>query len=54
VQHYLIAAGSAAEVKASLWLARVWGFVEEAVAGKSEALLARVQAMLWRLTQGRR
>jgi len=53
IQHHLIAAGSAAEVKATLGLARVWGFVDGAVAEKPEALLVRVQAMLWRLSQGR-
>ena len=53
IQHYRIAAGSAAEAKAALGVARVWGFVETAVSEKPEALLLRVQAMLWRLTQGR-
>ena len=53
IQHYRIAAGSAAEVKSALGLARVWGFVDGSVAEKPEALLVRVQAMLWRLTQGR-
>ena len=52
-QHYRIAAGSAAEVKAALGVARAWGFVDGAVAGQPEALLDRVLAMLWRLTQGR-
>ena len=53
IQHYRIAAGSAAEVKAALGLARAWGFVDEAAAEGPEGLVARVQAMLWRLTQGR-
>jgi four helix bundle protein len=53
IQHYRIAAGSAAEAKSALGLARVWGFVDGAGAEKPEALLVRVQAMLWRLTQGR-
>ena len=53
VQHYRIAAGSAAETMSALRLARAWGFVDEAVARGPEALLVRVQAMLWRLTQGR-
>ena len=53
VQHYRIAAGSAAEAKAALELGRVWGFVEAAAAEGPEGLLVRVQAMLWRLTQGR-
>ena len=53
IQHYRIAAGSAAEVKAALGLARAWGFVDDSAAARPEGLLARVQAMLWRLTQGR-
>jgi four helix bundle protein len=53
VQHYRIAAGSAAEVRAALGLARAWGFVEGRMTQEPETLLARVQAMLWRLTQGR-
>ena len=53
IQHYRIAAGSAAEVKAALGLARAWGFVNGAEAAGPAALLDRVQAMLWRLTQGR-
>jgi four helix bundle protein len=53
IQHYRIAAGSAAEAKAALGLARVWGFVEASAAQVPEGLLVRVQAMLWRLTQGR-
>ena len=52
-QHfYRIAAGSAAEVRAALAVARAWGNLEP-VAGV-EALLDRVLAMLWRLTHGRR
>jgi len=53
-QHYRIAAGSAAEAKAALELARVWSFVDGSITRNPEALLVRVQAMLWRLTQGRR
>jgi len=53
IQHYRIAAGSAAEAKAALKLARVWGFVDEPATQRPEALLVRVLAMLWRLTQGR-
>ena len=53
IQHYRIAAGSAAEAKAALELARVWGFVAAPLTRGPEALLLRVQAMLWRLTQGR-
>jgi four helix bundle protein len=54
VQHYRIAAGSAAEAKSALGLARVWGLVDGSMTLGPEALLGRVQAMLWRLTQGRR
>jgi len=54
IQHYRIAAGSAAEAKAALGLARVWGFLDDSAAEKPEVLLVRVQAMLWRLTQVRR
>jgi len=53
IQHYRIAAGSAGEVKAALGLARVWGYVGRDEGQKAEALLFRVQQMLWRLTQGR-
>jgi four helix bundle protein len=53
IHHYRIALGSALEAKAALGLARVWGFVDEGMAGRPEALLARVQSMLWRLTLGR-
>jgi four helix bundle protein len=53
IQHYRIAAGSAAEARAALGLARAWGFVDGALVQGPEALLDRVQAMLWRLTQGR-
>ena len=53
VQHYRIAAGSAAEAKAALELAVVWGFIDGSIARAPEAFLTRVQAMLWRLTQGR-
>ena len=53
IQHYRIAAGSAAEAKSALELARVWGFVGASMIQAPTALVVRVQAMLWRLTQGR-
>jgi four helix bundle protein len=51
---YRVAAGSAAEVRAALSLARVWGWTTSAQLASSEALLDRVLAMLWRLTHPRR
>jgi len=45
---YRIAAGSAAEVRAALAVARAWGNL--APDSGVEALLDRVLAMLWRLT----
>jgi four helix bundle protein len=54
IQHYRVAAGSAAEAMAALELARVWGFVDSSAANTPEGLLVGVQAMLWRLTHGRR
>ena len=53
VQHYRIAPGSAAEAKAALGLARIWGFIDGSVARVPNDLLVRVQVMLWRLRQGR-
>lgn len=47
---YRIAAGSAAEVRAALAVARGWGYVEESRAQVADALLDRVLALLWRLT----
>jgi four helix bundle protein len=48
---YRIAAGSAAEVRAALSVARGWGYVELDQAQSADALLDRVLAMLWRLTR---
>jgi len=48
---FRIAAGSAAEVRAALDVARAWGMVE--ATPKAEAELDRVLAMLWRLTHTR-
>ena len=47
---YRIAAGSAAEVRAALAVARGWGYVAEAQAGEADPWLDRVLALLWRLT----
>jgi four helix bundle protein len=47
---YRVAAGSAAEVRAALALARAWTFAAPARLATAEALLDRVLAMLWRLT----
>ncbi len=48
---FRIAAGSAAEVRAALDVARAWGMVGAAPAVEAE--LDRVLAMLWRLTHRR-
>jgi type II secretory pathway component PulM len=50
---YRVAAGSAAEVRAALALARAWTFVPPARLATAETLLDRVLAMLWRLTHPR-
>ncbi|HEY3121617.1 MAG TPA: four helix bundle protein [Vicinamibacteria bacterium] len=47
---YRVAAGSAAEVRAALALARAWSFSTPSQLAAPEALLDRVLAMLWRLT----
>lgn len=51
LQFFRIAAGSAAEVRAALEVARAWGMIEAAPAAEAE--LDRVLAMLWRLTHRR-
>ena len=48
---FRIAAGSAAEARAALEVARAWGMV--GAAPVAEAELDRVLAMLWRLTHRR-
>jgi four helix bundle protein len=50
-KHYAIAHGSANEVKASLELARAWGWIDEAK--QPAAVLDRLLALLWRLTHPR-
>ena len=52
LQHYRIAAGSAGEIAVALRLAVAWGCLDPVRVQGVEALLARVQAMLWRLTHG--
>ena len=52
LQHYRIAAGSAGETAAALRLAVAWGYLDLARVQVAEALLVRVQQMLWRLTRG--
>ena len=49
-KHYVIAHGSANEVKASLDAAAAWGWIEDA--SDSRAILDRLLALLWRLTHG--
>ena len=51
IHFYRIAAGSAAEVRAALEVARAWGVLESSA--EVEALLDRLLAMLWRLAHPR-
>ena len=51
LQFFRIAAGSAAEVRAALDVARAWGTIGAVPAAEAE--LDRVLAMLWRLTHRR-
>jgi four helix bundle protein len=53
VHFYRIAAGSAAEVRAALAVARAWGYVASPGVVGADALLDRLCAMLWRLTHPR-
>ena len=53
LHHWRIAAGSADEVRAALSVAAAWGYLAQAEVERSLALLDRVLAMLWRMTQGR-
>ena len=52
MQFFRIAAGSAAEVRAALEVARAGGYIEAAPVVEAE--LDRVLAMVWRLTHPRR
>lgn len=47
---YRIAAGSAAEARTTLAVAREWGYVDSAVSQTADDILDRILAMLWRLT----
>jgi four helix bundle protein len=51
LQFFRIAAGSAAEVRAAMEVARAWGHIDASPAADAE--LDRVLAMLWRLTHRR-
>jgi four helix bundle protein len=51
LQFFRIAAGSAAEVRAALEVARAWGYIDAAAVAEAE--LDRVLAMVWRLTHRR-
>ncbi|MBI5480710.1 MAG: four helix bundle protein [Deltaproteobacteria bacterium] len=50
LQHFRIAAGSAAEVGVALRVAVEWGFLDGAGLAEARGLLDRVLAMTWRLT----
>ena len=52
-QHFRIAAGSAAEVRAALLLAKAWGYVEVGTVERSLQVVDRQLALLWRLTEAR-
>ena len=47
---FTVAAGSAAEVRTALAIARGWGYLPATGAERVDALLDRELAMLWRLT----
>jgi four helix bundle protein len=51
IHHWRIAAGSAAEVRASLDVADALGYVDEADTRTSLELIDRVLAMTWRMTR---
>jgi len=50
LQHYRIAAGSAAEARSALQVARAWGYIGGAEVEQADELLDRCLAVLWRLT----
>jgi four helix bundle protein len=50
LHHFRIAAGSAAEVRVALLVARAWGDLEARDVEEALLLLDRLLAMLWRLT----
>jgi four helix bundle protein len=51
-KHYAIAHGSANEVKAALYTARAWGWIDHSDCAL--AVMDRLLALLWRLTHPRR
>ena len=51
-RHFVIAQGSANEVKACIELAEIWGWVDDT--REVRALLDRQLALLWKLTHPRR
>jgi four helix bundle protein len=51
-KHYAIAHGSANEVKAALYTARAWGWIDSS--DRALAVMDRLLALLWRLTHPRR
>ena len=53
IARFRIAAGSAAETRTALMIARAWRYVDVARAERIDELLDRVLAMLWRLTHPR-
>jgi four helix bundle protein len=50
LQHWNIAAGSAAEVQVQIQAALAWGDLDDDLTGPALALLDRSLAMLWRMT----
>ena len=50
IQRYRIAAGSAAETRDALEVARGWGYVDSTVTAPPLEMLDRVLAMLWVIT----
>jgi four helix bundle protein len=54
LHHWRIAAGSAAEVRTALHIARAWRYIEPAAVAGAERLADRLVALLWRLTHSRR
>jgi four helix bundle protein len=51
--HYRIAAGSAAEVAATLEIAAAWGYIADGELAEARALIDRELALLWGLTRRR-
>lgn len=51
-KHYAIAHGSANEVKAGLFVAKAWGWIEDS--DRALAIMDRLLALLWKLTHSAR